>query len=80
MRRMGWVGCGVALLSGVVGSQGRPAVKPGETRTVTFELTPEDMQLLNAQRRWVVEPGAFEVQVGSSSADIRLKQRFEIVQ
>ena len=58
----------------------RIALRPGDTRTVTFDLKPEDMQLLDAQRRWVVEPGAFEVQVGSSSADIRLRQRFDIIQ
>ena len=56
----------------------RVALKPGETRAVTFTVGPEDMQLFNAQQRWVVEPGTFEVQIGSSSADIRLKGRFEI--
>ncbi|MCX6552288.1 MAG: glycoside hydrolase family 3 C-terminal domain-containing protein, partial [Acidobacteria bacterium] len=58
----------------------RVPLQPGETRTVAFTVGPEDMQLLNAQKRWVVEPGAFEVQIGSSSADIRLKERFEIHQ
>ena len=56
----------------------RIPLKAGETRTVTFTLGPEDLQLFNAQQRWVVEPGTFEVQVGSSSADIRLKGRFDI--
>jgi beta-glucosidase len=51
---------------------------PGEKRTVSFTLTDEDLQLLNADMRWAVEPGEFEVQVGSSSADIRLKGRFEV--
>ena len=57
----------------------RVAVAPGQTRTVTFTLGPDDLQLLDAQMHWVVEPGAFEVQVGSSSADVRLRDRFEIV-
>lgn len=47
--------------------------------TVTFVLRPRDLQLLDAQMRWVVEPGAFDVLVGGSSADIRLRGQFEIL-
>ncbi len=57
----------------------RVTLQPGEKRTVTFTLGPEQLQLLDARMQWVVEPGTFEVQVGSSSADIRLKGRFEII-
>jgi len=56
----------------------RVALAPGETRTVSFTLGPEDLQLLDEQMHWVVEPGSFEVRIGSSSADIRLMDRFEI--
>jgi beta-glucosidase len=56
----------------------RTALAPGEQKTVSFTLGPKDLQLLDASGRWVVEPGTFEVQIGSSSADIRLKDRFEI--
>jgi beta-glucosidase len=56
----------------------RVTLAAGEKRTVTFTLRPEDLQLLNAELRWVVEPGAFEVRVGSSSADIRVRDRFEV--
>jgi beta-glucosidase len=41
-------------------------------------LHPEDLALLDKDMNWRVEPGAFEVLVGSSSADIRQKQRFEV--
>ena len=51
----------------------------GEKRTVSFTLGPEDLQLLDGEMRWVLEPGSFEVRIGSSSTDIRVKDRFEIV-
>ncbi len=54
-------------------------LKPGEQRRVRFTLTPEDLQLLDAHLRPVVEPGAFEVMVGASAADIRLRGRFDVI-
>jgi len=57
----------------------RVTLKPGERKKVTFTLTPDDLALLNRHMEWVVEPGTFEVMVGSSSEDIRLRGRFEIV-
>jgi beta-glucosidase len=52
----------------------RIALRPGETRTVSFTVEPDRLAFWDEQRKaWVVEPGAFEVMVGSSSADIRLK-------
>jgi beta-glucosidase len=56
----------------------RVTLAAGEKRTLTFTLQPEDLHFLNAELRWVVEPGTFEVRVGSSSADIRVRDRFEI--
>ena len=50
----------------------------GEKKTVTFILQPEDLQILDANYRWTVEPGDFEVLVGSSSLDIRQKSKFTI--
>jgi beta-glucosidase len=57
----------------------RVHLAPGETRTLTFTLKPEDLALWNRSMRFVVEPGAFRVMVGSSSEDIRLKGDFDIV-
>ena len=52
----------------------RVSLQPGESAEVTFVLTPEDLQLLDRDMHWTVEPGEFELLVGSSSQDIRLRQ------
>jgi beta-glucosidase len=57
----------------------RVRLKPGETKTISFTLTPDDLALWNRSMRFVVEPGMFKVMVGSSSEDIRLSGEFEIV-
>jgi beta-glucosidase len=54
-------------------------LEPGQTKTVSFAVTPEHMALLDRHLEWVVEPGTFEVMVGHSSKDIRLKGTFEVV-
>lgn len=56
----------------------RVHLKPGETKTVSFILKPEDLELLDASMRWLVEPGIFKIMIGSSSEDIRLNGQFEI--
>ena len=53
-------------------------LNPGEKQTVRMELGPEELSLLDRDMRWVVEPGKYEVRVGSSSKDIRLTGTFEI--
>jgi beta-glucosidase len=57
----------------------RITLNPGEKKTVHFTLHPDDLALLDKNMVWTVEPGAFEVQIGSSSADIKLKKEFTIV-
>ena len=51
----------------------RVALQPGEKKTITLALGPEDLQLLDKDMHWVVVPGMFDVMVGRSSADIALK-------
>lgn len=55
------------------------ALEPGAARTVRFLLRPDALALLDAGLRWTVEPGAFEVEVGSSSRKIHLTGRFEVL-
>ena len=56
----------------------RVSLQGGETKTVKFKLNSEHLSLLNRHLERVVEPGAFEVRIGVSSADIRLKTTFEV--
>jgi beta-glucosidase len=51
---------------------------PGEGKTVRLVLGPDELALLDAQLQWVVEPGVFEVAIGSSSQRIHLTGRFEV--
>lgn len=52
---------------------------PGETKTVEFTLHPSDLELLDKDMNWTVEPGKFNVKIGSSSTDIELNGSFEIL-
>ncbi len=56
----------------------RVALAAGESRTVTFVLPISSLGFHNVDLNYVVEPGAFEVMVGSSSEDIRLTGSFEV--
>ncbi len=54
-------------------------LKKGEKKTVSFVLTQEDLSYYDVSSgRFVVEPGEFEIMVGSSSDDIRLKRSFGV--
>ncbi len=56
----------------------RITLKPGETKTVTFRLTPSDLAIWDIHNEFKVEPGTFTVMVGASSEDIRLTDTFEV--
>jgi beta-glucosidase len=51
----------------------RISLGPGESKEVQFQVTREQLQLFNASSQWVVEPGTWQVMVGASSRDIRLR-------
>lgn len=52
---------------------------PGESKDVVFTIYPRDLQLLDKDNHWVVEPGTFSIMIGASSTDIRLKGSVEVV-
>ena len=54
-------------------------LQPGETKTVSVQLTRESLSFFDAAKHaWVAEPGRFDVLVGASSADIRGSVSFEL--
>lgn len=53
-------------------------LNPGEKKTVQFILHPDDLAILDKNMNWTVEPGKFQVMIGSSSVDIKLKKEFEV--
>jgi beta-glucosidase len=55
-------------------------LEPGDSQKVTFTLTPEDLSFYNQEMKKVVEPGEFEIMVGSSSSDQDLKKSTLTVQ
>jgi beta-glucosidase len=48
-------------------------LEPGEHRDLTFKIGHDDLQLLDRDLHWTVEPGAFRILIGASSKDIRLR-------
>ncbi len=52
----------------------RVELKPEETKKVIFRLHRSDLSYWSPEKKhWVAEPGEFEIQLGSSSRDIRLR-------
>jgi beta-glucosidase len=54
------------------------SLAPGEKKTVRLTLLPEDLALHGHDMTLHVEPGAFNVMVGSSSEQIRLRGSFVV--
>ena len=67
-----------------VGSVARPVkelkgferihLKKGESRTVSFDITAEQLKFYNSALNWVCEPGEFEVMVGGNSRDVQTEK------
>ncbi|MBN2560902.1 MAG: fibronectin type III-like domain-contianing protein, partial [Phycisphaerae bacterium] len=50
-----------------------------DKKTVVLELDESALSFYDPERKaWVAEPGAFEILVGSSSRDIRLKETYTL--
>ena len=68
----------------MVGSVARPVkelkgferihLKKGESRTVSFDITAEQLKFYNSTLNWACEPGEFEVMVGGNSRNVQTKK------
>lgn len=56
----------------------RVHLEPGETKNVSFEITPELLSMWDINMKYVVEPGDFSIMIGPSSADIKLKSNLKV--
>jgi beta-glucosidase len=54
-------------------------LQPGESKTIRFTIDKEKLSFYNDRLQWLAEPGEFDLMIGSSSEDIRLKGSFELV-
>jgi beta-glucosidase len=48
-------------------------LKPGESQNVLFDITDADLKFYDADLKYVVEPGEFEVFIGGNSRDVKGK-------
>jgi len=57
----------------------RVTLNPGEEKRITFRLSVDQLAFYDQDMRFIVEPGRFNIMIGSSSEDIRLTGSFEVV-
>jgi beta-glucosidase len=55
-------------------------LKPGEKKKVNLTLYADDLKFYDVGMNHVLEPGEFEIMIGSSSTDIRLKKSITVVE
>ena len=53
-------------------------LNPGESKVITFELSPAKLSFYKEKIGWTIEPGDFKVMVGGSSDAIKLQGSFEV--
>jgi beta-glucosidase len=52
----------------------RITLQPGQTKTVTFDITPDLLSFYDINMKFGVEPGEFEIMLGNSSRDFDLQK------
>lgn len=56
----------------------RVALEAGQEKTIEIPISKDVMSLWNTEMKKVIEPGTFDIMVGSSSSDIRATGKFNI--
>lgn len=47
------------------------ALKPGESKTVSFDITPGDLKFYNNALKYDWEEGEFQIMIGGNSRDVK---------
>jgi beta-glucosidase len=47
------------------------SLKAGESKTISFEITPEQLSFFNSDLKKVWEPGEFIIQIGTNSSEVQ---------
>ena len=55
------------------------SLNAGESKTIIFIIDNQKLSFYNQQLQWISEPGDFDLMIGASSRDIRLKDSFELI-
>ena len=55
-------------------------LKAGESREMSFMITPEMLSMLNIDMKKLVEAGDFRIMIGASCKDIRLREMIRVVE
>lgn len=58
----------------------RITLEPGQKKKVTFRLKASQLAFLDSSMKWKIEKGVVQVEIGSSSEDIRLSDSFSITE
>lgn len=56
----------------------RISLEPGESKNIIFRLSADQLAFYDQDMDLIIEPGTFEVMLGSSSENIRQSKKFEI--
>src|ERR1700744_18808 len=55
-------------------------LQPGGTKRITFDIKKDELSFYNDKLERIVQPGEFQIMIGSASSDIRLQKSFELTE